>query len=98
MKKLPQSLFDVYALALPCGHGFGSAPPIAAWQSYDDSNDIFGLLAARRRTDQTWAILSAARKCLDYPWRFKTSILCSKTIIQNESEPTLEIGDLYDDC
>lgn len=63
MKKLPQSLFDVYAHALPCSHGFGCAPPIAAWQSYDnlsyagitydDSNDIFGLLAARRRTDQT---------------------------------------------
>ncbi|WP_217194222.1 hypothetical protein [Pectobacterium carotovorum] len=68
MKKLPQSLFDVYALALPCGHAFGRAPPIAAWQSYDglsyagitydDSNGIFGLLAARRRIDQTWVIVS----------------------------------------
>ncbi|BCD97710.1 hypothetical protein [Marinagarivorans cellulosilyticus] len=68
MKELPQSLFDVYALALPRGHGFGSAPPIRAWQSddglayavitHDDSRVIFGLLAARRRIDQTWAIVS----------------------------------------
>jgi len=68
MKELPQSLFDVYALALPRGHGFGSAPPIGAWQSddglayavitHDDSRGVLGLLAARRRIDQTWEIVS----------------------------------------
>ncbi|MEW8049690.1 MAG: hypothetical protein AB2801_09700 [Candidatus Thiodiazotropha endolucinida] len=68
MKELPQSLFDVYALALPRGHGFGSASPIGVWQSddglayaaitHDDSSVTFGLLAARRRIDQTWVIVS----------------------------------------
>ena len=68
MKELPQTLFEVYALALPRGHGFGSTPPIGAWQSddglayavitHDDSSVTFGLLAARRRTDQTWAMVS----------------------------------------
>lgn len=29
---------------------------------------------------------------------YETAILYSKTIIQDESEPTLEIGDFYGDC
>lgn len=68
MIELPQSLFDVYALALPQGHSFGNAPPIGAWQSNDglayavitrnDSSAKFGLLVARRRVDHTWAITS----------------------------------------
>jgi hypothetical protein len=33
MQELPQPLFDVYALALPRGHGFGRQPPVGAWQS-----------------------------------------------------------------
>jgi len=35
MQELPQSLFDVYALALPRGHGFGDRPPIGAWETAD---------------------------------------------------------------
>ncbi len=35
MQELPRALFDVYALALPHGHGFGRRPPISAWQSED---------------------------------------------------------------
>jgi len=31
MQELPQWLFDVYALALPRGHGFGDRPPTGAW-------------------------------------------------------------------
>ena len=36
MQVMPQSLFDVYALALPRGHGFGNQPPVGAWQSEDE--------------------------------------------------------------
>jgi len=59
MRELPQTLFDVYALALPRGHGFGNRPPIGAWRSDDDlacgvltrdDNDRrFGVLVMRRR-------------------------------------------------
>jgi hypothetical protein len=30
-----RGLFDVYALALPRGHGFGDGPTFEAWQSPD---------------------------------------------------------------
>ena len=66
MQELPRALFDVYALALPHGHGFGRRPPISAWQSEDgfafgvvtrhvDLCD-FGILAMRRRVDHVWAV------------------------------------------
>jgi hypothetical protein len=35
MKEQPQRLFDLFALALPRGHGFGDRPPIEAWQTQD---------------------------------------------------------------
>jgi len=83
MKKMPQSLIDVYALALSLSLGFSNAPPITAWQrydglsyagrTYDDSNEIFGLLAPRRYIDQTWAISLATWKYLDCACGFKTS-------------------------
>lgn len=67
MKELPRSLFDVYALVLPRGHGFGKQPPACARQSDDgyaygvvtrhvDRGD-FGFLALRRRIDQVWSKL-----------------------------------------
>ena len=28
MRELPRGVFDIYALALPRGHGFGSRPPV----------------------------------------------------------------------
>src|SRR5271155_3623026 len=66
MHELPQTLFDVYALALPRGHGFGNRPPIGAWRSEDDlacgvltrdDNDgRFGVLVMRRRQDHVWMI------------------------------------------
>ena len=31
MRQLPHFLFDVYALSLPRGHGFGDCPPVEAW-------------------------------------------------------------------
>jgi len=65
IKPLPRLLFDIYALALPRGHGFGQRPPIGAWQSEDGisygvitqhvkARDI-GILVMRRRIDHTWA-------------------------------------------
>ena len=65
MEPLPETLFSVFALALPRGHGFGRQLPIGAWQSDDglaygvirrhvDTGDI-GILAMRRRFDSTWA-------------------------------------------
>jgi hypothetical protein len=68
MKDLQQSLFDVYALSLPHGHGFGSAPLIGAWQSddslacgaitHDDKRAVFGILVLRRRVDHVWVVTS----------------------------------------
>lgn len=66
MRDLPQSLFDVYALALPRGHGFGRRPPVRAWQS-DDSracgvvtrdvgDESLGVVVMRRRVDDVWAV------------------------------------------
>lgn len=67
MKLMPQWLFDVYALSLPRGHGFGEKPPIGAWHSGDerccgvvtqDLNDgSFGLLVMRRRSDLVWSVI-----------------------------------------
>ena len=69
MRELPRTLFDIYALALPCGHGFGNRPPISTWQSGDGlaygvitrhvgTGDI-GILVMRRRIDSTWAKMAA---------------------------------------
>lgn len=66
MQPLPQSLFDVFALALPRGHGFGKRPPCEAWMSEDGrgcaiitrhvtSSDI-GLIVMRRREDDVWSV------------------------------------------
>jgi hypothetical protein len=59
-------LFDVYALALPRGHGFGDRPPTGAWRTADgrafgtvtqDANDgSFGILVMRRRVDHVWTV------------------------------------------
>jgi hypothetical protein len=65
MRELPQWEFDIYALSLPRGHGFGHRPPVGAWRSDDgmacgivtkDVNDgSFGSLVMRRRVDLVWA-------------------------------------------
>ncbi|WP_217907903.1 hypothetical protein [Parasphingorhabdus flavimaris] len=65
MKELPQTIFDVYALALPRGHGFGEQPPIGAWQSDDGhafgvitrhvKSSTFGILVMGRRVDHVWS-------------------------------------------
>jgi len=64
MRELPRTLFDLYALALPRGHGFGEWPPVGAWQSDDGlaygvvtrhvESGMFGVLAMRRRVDHVW--------------------------------------------
>lgn len=66
MQQLPESLFSVYALALPRGHGFGSRPPKDAWTTpdhiacgvvrRDDTDGSIGLLVMRRRVDHVWAV------------------------------------------
>jgi hypothetical protein len=66
VRELAQSLFDIYALGLPRGHGFGRRPPIGVWRSDDDracgvvTRDIdhgsFGVLVMRRRVDDVWTV------------------------------------------
>lgn len=66
VRELPQSLFDIYALSLPRGHGFGHRPPVGAWRSDDDracgmvTRDIgagsFGIMVMRRRVDEVWTV------------------------------------------
>ncbi len=67
MDQLPFSMFDVFALALPRGLGFGENPPKNAWQSLDGvtvcaltsntTSGRFGVLVMRRREDDVWVIL-----------------------------------------
>ncbi|MDV0439813.1 hypothetical protein [Xanthomonas sacchari] len=67
MEPLPLPLFDVFALALPRGLGFGENPPKGAWRSADwiticalttnRTSGRFGVLVMRRREDDVWAIL-----------------------------------------
>jgi hypothetical protein len=69
LKPLPRSLFDLYALALPRGHGFGMRPPIGAWQSEDGvaygvitqhvQTSDFGIIVMRRRIDGVWVEVAA---------------------------------------
>lgn len=68
MQLIPQPVFDVFALALPRGHGFGDRPPVGAWgddarrvcgvvtQHIDDGS--LGLLAMRRRVDDVWVVIA----------------------------------------
>lgn len=66
MKRLGRGMFDVYALALPRGHGFGERVPDDAWQSEDGQacailtrhaeDASLGLIVMRRRADGVWAI------------------------------------------
>lgn len=66
MHDLLQWEFDIYALSLPRGHGFGDRLPIGAWQNEDglacgvvtrDVNDgSFGFLFMRRRVDHVWTV------------------------------------------
>lgn len=66
MRELPHPLFDIYALALPRGHGFGRRPPVEAWCTEDGNTygvvtqDIdtgnFGMLVVRRRVDRVWMV------------------------------------------
>jgi len=68
VKELQRWEFDIYALSLPSGHGFGDRPPIRAWRSDDDlacgvvTRDVndgsFGLLVMRRRMDLVWTVTS----------------------------------------
>lgn len=67
MKEIAASLFDVIALSLPRGLGFGDNSPVGAWLSDDDAtcgaltqNDRsgrYGVLIMRRRVDDVWCVL-----------------------------------------
>ncbi|MCA0367234.1 MAG: hypothetical protein LCH57_04120 [Proteobacteria bacterium] len=65
MDLIPQTLFDVIALALPAGHGFGDRTPVGAWGDpkgrtcgivtrHVDTGEL-GVIAMRRRADDVWA-------------------------------------------
>jgi len=66
MELIPQAMFDIYALALPRGHGFGDWPPVGAWGGPDgiacgiatrqSQGGAFGLKIMRRRVDSVWAV------------------------------------------
>jgi hypothetical protein len=67
MKEIAASLFDVIALSLPRGLGFGDNPPVGAWLSDDDAtcgaltqncqSGAYGVLITRRRVDDVWSVL-----------------------------------------
>jgi len=69
MRQLQRMLFDIYALALPRGHGFGKSTPIDAFESDDSeafgviTNHVetgkFGYIVLRRRVDFVWSQVTA---------------------------------------
>lgn len=66
MRTVPQSRFDIYALALPYGLSFGRWPPIECWESedqiacgivmLDEESGLFGAQVMRRREDDVWTV------------------------------------------
>ncbi|WP_313606531.1 hypothetical protein [Rhizobium sp.] len=70
MRELPQWEFDIYALSLPRGHGFGDREPTAAWITddgrtcgiitIDGENGPFNFLIMRRRVDSVWVTTAKA--------------------------------------
>jgi hypothetical protein len=64
MQLIPQAMFDIFALSLPRGLGFGVRPPIGAWGDYGSCGVVtqhvddrsLGLLAMRRRVDGVWVV------------------------------------------
>ena len=82
MKEIAASLFDVIALSLPRGLGFGDNPPVGAWISDDDAtcgaltqNDRsgrYGILIMRRRVDEVWCVLRLEDNSLSKDRAFKT--------------------------
>lgn len=68
MQLIPQAMFDIFALALPRGHGFGDRPPIGAWGDAEGKtcgvvtqhaqDGSLGVLAMRRRVDNVWAVVA----------------------------------------
>lgn len=67
MIPLQHFIFDVYALSLPKGLGFGDDPPVCAWSGSDHltvgaltkncHSGRHGVLIMRRREDDVWAVL-----------------------------------------
>lgn len=75
MVPLAQTQFDVFALALPRGHGFGDRPPFEAWRSEDGhgcailtrhvNDSTVGLIVMRRREDMVWVVTVDNGPCVD---------------------------------
>lgn len=67
MNAMPQSMFDLYALALPWGLSFANYLPYAGWRTSDgrawgivtfnDSTNTFGCVAMRQRVDFVWTLV-----------------------------------------
>lgn len=67
MNDISVTLFNVIALSLPRGLGFGGTPPVGAWMSDDNIscgaltrnriNGTYGVLIMRRRVDDVWCVL-----------------------------------------
>lgn len=75
IKKLRQREFDINALPLPRGYGFGNRPRMSTWHSDDglacgaltrNVNDAsLGILAVRRRVDRVWSVFTEERNFAD---------------------------------
>lgn len=68
MKEIAAPMFDLIALSLPRGLGFGDSPPVGAWLSEDGlscaaltrniQSGSLGVVTLRRRVDSVWVLLS----------------------------------------
>lgn len=72
MKEIAAPMFDLIALSLPRGLGFGDSPPVGAWLSEDGiscaaltrniHSGSFGIVTLRRRVDSVWVLLSHSER------------------------------------
>ncbi|NWN48004.1 hypothetical protein HT121_10385 [Pseudomonas sp. MAFF 301514] len=68
MKEITAAMFDIIALSLPRGLGFGDNPPVNAWLSDDGiscavltqnvCSGCAGTITMRRRVDSVWVLLN----------------------------------------
>lgn len=75
MHTVPQSRFDIYALALPHGLDFDRCPPIECWESEDqiacgivtrdEDSGSFGVQVMRKREDDVWMVTFQRESLVD---------------------------------
>lgn len=83
MIEVPQTMFDVFALALPAGLSFRNEPPIGAWRS---ENGLSCAALTRNKTDRTYGVLLMRRRVDDVWQVMRRDGAVSKTVAMGTIE------------